>query len=242
MPNSSESTSLKQDYAMTEQEFGSVTFPESIYEPYVPSYFPSTNNIYPQFVEAESSFAQTQPFTPALNSALDSFYIDASHSRSPASTSSSAFQPWSQSKRRNRSLISPADSTSSEYGPFQTFSQDSLGYPTPNAEYYLHQDSFEGQAIMQELSGLTNIPQSAVGRIDLALFEESYLEVFWHTFHPVFPIMHKPTVNNNGTSPLVKALMVAIGAYHIDTEAARDVLRSTREICRKLMTKVSINH
>ena len=174
-----------------------------------------------------------------LPDAPPNFAYDFSGSRSPVSTSSSA-HIWStynsDSRRPSRNPFSPA-STEASLSPFGT----PFGGGAPNefvdnsADYFAAQDKCEDTIIQENLSNIIR-PQDNYGfQPHLANLDLRYLEAFWQHFDPLFSVINRFTFEASGTSPLVKALMVAIGAYHLDDPTAQNLALTLRETCSKLL-------
>ncbi|KAI9718654.1 MAG: hypothetical protein M1828_006662 [Chrysothrix sp. TS-e1954] len=196
---------------------------ESYYSPEVDSY---------NFYHSPAVFGSDEWLPP----------INISGSRSPASASSSVPKLWHPEGRQGfRSLVSPTGSDlSAPYTPYEPNSSGNLfdlattAFP---AMSFSDQDAFEEHSITSALSSIPHLPRFDDGRVYLGHFEERYLSAFWQYFDPIFSIIHKPTFDAGGSSELVKALMVAIGAQYLDDECAKLVSRTLRETCLKLLSK-----
>ena len=175
--------------------------------------------------------------------------MDPRGSKSPVSASSSIPRPWQppQGYHRLRSAFSPSGSDISGLSSFDTpalratslgaFDEVQAGVPhlpmsVPD------QDSFEQTMITRALATLPDIPRDTEGVVYFPSFEGRYLEAYWGNFHPMFSIMHRPSFDSFSTSPLVKSLMVAIGAQYFDDDEAQGVGRCLREACMKLLQRV----
>ena len=109
----------------------------------------------------------------------------------------------------------------------------------PGPAVFSELDTFEEQTILKELASLTFLPREPDGRVYLASIQGPYLDAYWHQFHPMFAVMHKPSFDTFNTSPLVKSIMIAIGAQYLEDEQSQTISRCLREICLKLLQRVS---
>lgn len=152
-------------------------------------------------------------------------------SKSPASATSSAPHPlWSQQY-------------DNAHGRSQTFSPTGTETSGPDFDpainYYEAQDHREDAIITTELGNILS-PQDTFGfQPHLASLDRRYLDAYWLYFDPVFSVMNRFTFEASDTAPLVKALMIAIGAYHLGDHAAQTLSRTLRETCSKLLHEVS---
>ena len=172
--------------------------------------------------------------------------IDFNGSYSPQSSSSTP-QIWQQPNRykRFRSECSPADSDTSGCTPL-----DQAAYPVdttlvsasqsfPEMIPFAQQDTYDEQTLTRELASIPNLPRDLTGQACFGALDQKYLTAFWHNFNPMFSIIHRPTFDAVGTSPLVKALMIAIGSQHFDDELSHNISRTMRETSLKLLQRVS---
>lgn len=176
--------------------------------------------------------------------------MDPRASRSPVSASSSIPQPW-QPPQANQQLRNAFSPSGSEFSGLSSFDTPTLGTTSVgvydgaqvNAPQlpmsFADQDAFELNQIHRSLETLPNVPRDAEGAAFLAGLEAPYLEAYWENMNPMFSIMHRPSFDSFSVSPLVKALMIAIGAHFLYDEEAQGVARCLREICTKLLHRVS---
>ncbi|KAF4637838.1 hypothetical protein G7Y89_g252 [Cudoniella acicularis] len=61
---------------------------------------------------------------------------------------------------------------------------------------------------------------------------DAYLNSYWQYFHPLFPIIHRPTFNS-ADDPLLCSAMVAIGTQYHNTPEARTKGSELNESCRR---------
>ena len=166
---------------------------------------------------------------------------DASRSKSPASATSSAPpiwpQPYDNISHRSRNTFSP---TSTEVS---TSSVPPSFVPPPDLgtsdNYFEAQDIREDAIITAELGTILSLQDTYGFQPHLASLDRRYLDAYWHFFDPVFSVFNRFTFEASDTSPLVKALMIALGAYHLGDQAAQTLSRNLRETCSKLLHAVS---
>jgi Fungal specific transcription factor domain len=63
------------------------------------------------------------------------------------------------------------------------------------------------------------------------------LECYWQHFHPLFPIVHRPTFFATKPSPLMAGAMVAIGSQYDTRPNAKEYSLALLEACWKLLAK-----
>lgn len=63
------------------------------------------------------------------------------------------------------------------------------------------------------------------------------LECYWQHFHPLFPILHRPTFFATKPSPLMSGAMVAIGSQYDTRPNAKEYSLALLEACLKLLVK-----
>ncbi|KAI9813254.1 MAG: hypothetical protein M1827_004196 [Pycnora praestabilis] len=63
------------------------------------------------------------------------------------------------------------------------------------------------------------------------------LECYWEHFHPVFPVIHQSTFADENSSPLLAAMMVAIGAQFSKTQHAKSYSFSMYQSCVRAFWK-----
>ncbi len=228
---------------------------ESPYAPAPISAFGSPRSDYSQLPIA------SHPYVPLsnlhYNSSTTSYTgewmsMDPIGSRSPASVSSSLPQAWHQADEfpRARIMLSPSGSEMSmlPYSLSQTQTAiphtefESLPPNLADGTMFSQQDAFEEAIIRAEL---TDTPGLLTGPDDLAYLDSChnrYIASFWKSFHPMFPIIHRPTFEGVGAPALLKALVVAIGAHFLQDQTAKSLARALRETCLKLVEKVVITH
>ncbi|KAL9083302.1 MAG: hypothetical protein Q9159_005865 [Coniocarpon cinnabarinum] len=169
------------------------------------------------------------------------YSYDFSGSRSPVSAASSA-QIWSQyngdSRRPSRNPFSPA-STEASLSPFSTpFGGSNVAsneMQDSSVEYFAAQDKCEDTIIQETLGNIIRAQDNYGFQPHLANVDARYMDAYWQCFDPLFSVVNRLNYENSGTSPLVKALMVAIGAYHLDYAPAQNLALALRETCSKLL-------
>jgi hypothetical protein len=68
---------------------------------------------------------------------------------------------------------------------------------------------------------------------------EQYLNNYWRLFHPAFPIIHRPTLRWIGSSPMLRAAMIAVEGQHSNDTNTKNSARRMHDRCIKLLEKVS---
>ncbi|KAI9881482.1 MAG: hypothetical protein M1830_000045 [Pleopsidium flavum] len=98
-------------------------------------------------------------------------------------------------------------------------------------------DGYEWTALRGVLStpaGLTLDKHGMVGTSAGSL--EDYLDCYWQHFHPLFPIIHRPTLFIKTPPPLLAAAMVAIGAQFSTRPGSNSYSTFMHEACIKLLS------
>lgn len=223
--------------------------------PYAPapiSAFGSPRSDYSQLPMA------THPYVPLANLPYNSsttsytgewMSMDPIGSRSPASVSSSLPQAWHQADEfpRNRIMLSPSESEMSMLPYSLSHTQAAIpltdleSLPAGLADHTMfnQQDTFDEAIIKAEL---IDTPGLFTGPDDMAYLDSChnrYIASFWKSFHPMFPIIHRPTFEGVGAPALLKALVVAIGAHFLQDQTAKCLARALRGICLTLVEKVN---
>lgn len=63
-------------------------------------------------------------------------------------------------------------------------------------------------------------------------------DLYWRHFHPLFPVVHRPTFFATKPSPLMAGAMVAIGSQYDTRPNAKEYSLACLEACSKLLLKV----
>lgn len=74
--------------------------------------------------------------------------------------------------------------------------------------------------------------------IDTVIWQDCF-ECYWQYFHPLFPIVHRPTFSTTTPSPLLSGAMVAIGSQFDTRPNAKEYSIALLEACLKLLAKRS---
>ncbi len=162
------------------------------------------------------------------------------HPKSPHS-SSSALSTWNEFEP-----IPPLNI----YGPpLQSVGTPTLDYiyhanraqmfPEPSVRVPLSElDGIEFHELRRQLAGSpgTIMDENGLVKVDHDKLLE-YLDCYWQRFHPLFPIIHRPTFS--GAPPLLTASMMAIGAQFSARPDAKLYANSLHQACSQLFTKVS---
>lgn len=176
--------------------------------------FESGYNTPEQGYQTYGQFQATSTFGAAQSWTTQSSSLYASHS--PASRDSTTPTPFG----RRPSLVCTqlrtpsSDMSHCDTGNAPFFSDPYVGASevdfTMLPEY---RDMFE----QDELVTPTSVPQAANfgpnqyhHRVDN---EQRYLEAFWRSVHPSWPILHKSTLDSVRAPPLLRAAMVTLGAH-----------------------------
>jgi len=65
-----------------------------------------------------------------------------------------------------------------------------------------------------------------------------YLDCYWRHFHPLFPVIHRPTFLGSTPPPLLAAAMIAIGAQFSTRPHSKSYSTFMHEACMKLLSTV----
>ena len=185
----------------------------------------------------------TNMFPMATSATADGFnqtVFDPTGSKSPASAASSAQYHWIQQqteRRRSSRIISPT-STSNSVSPFASSFLPNSEFDNA-ASYYEAQDNREDAIITTELGRVLSGHDEYGYRPHFANLDPRYLDAYWTFFDPIFSVVNRYTFEASDTAPLVKALMIAIGAYHYQDQTAQNLAHTLRETCGKLLQEVS---
>lgn len=95
-------------------------------------------------------------------------------------------------------------------------------------------------AELDEEEGTFLFPEESFGMRHITddLPFEHYLDNYWRHFHPSFPILHRPTFQRVGASPMLLAAMISIGAQFSNESFAKRRSRILHDRCLKLLKKV----
>ena len=114
----------------------------------------------------------------------------------------------------------------------QSVSEPSLPLPLSDL------DGHEWLVIRRELSsGPGIIPgDDGHGIFDTVRWQDC-LEYYWRHFHPLFPVVHRPTFFATKPSPLMASAMVAIGSQYDTRNDAKEYSLALLEAATKLLSK-----
>lgn len=113
-----------------------------------------------------------------------------------------------------------------------SYPMPSIPMPTPQDSYLIFPKTVQ-QREEEEQAFL--FPEQPFGMGADTYQFTNYLDNYWRLFHPSYPIIHKPTFDSVGGSPILKAAMLAIGAQYTDDAAAKAKSRTLHERCLKLL-------
>ncbi len=77
------------------------------------------------------------------------------------------------------------------------------------------------------------VVESDVGKLN------DYLDCYWQHFHPLFPVIHRPTFLASTPPPLLAAAIIAIGAQFSSRPHSKSYSTFMHEACIKLLSTVS---
>ncbi|PCH01301.1 Zinc finger, C2H2 [Penicillium occitanis (nom. inval.)] len=99
-------------------------------------------------------------------------------------------------------------------------------------------DGDEWYALRRELTSAPGVLSGDDGMeiIDTVKWQDCF-ECYWHNFHPLFPIVHRPTFFTTKPSPLLSGAMVAIGSQFDTRPNAKEYSLALLEACIKLLAK-----
>lgn len=99
-------------------------------------------------------------------------------------------------------------------------------FPDPMERRYVD------DSIMQELINL--IPSLATqvdfGKAEVVVF----LEIYWHSYHPQYPMLHRPSFSTKSAHPLLLLCMIMIGAHQSVCIPSNSSCNSVSETVRRL--------
>ncbi|KAF7623101.1 hypothetical protein AFLA_010410 [Aspergillus flavus NRRL3357] len=79
----------------------------------------------------------------------------------------------------------------------------------------------------------SNYPQFIELRIPPAPVLNAWVQLYFEHFHPMFPVLHKPTFSTSGSNPFLVLAVAAIGAHFSDIPGAQPCLRAMHELIRR---------
>lgn len=72
--------------------------------------------------------------------------------------------------------------------------------------------------------------------------EQRYLEAFWRSVHPAWPVLHRPTLDPSRTSPLLRAAMLTLGAHSTGHPIDSGNACILHKRCLKVIRKRTVHH
>lgn len=135
-------------------------------------------------------------------------------------------------------MIHPVGEPSSHLGvsciesQLTSFLEPTLPIPLSNL------DGDEWYALRRELTSAPGVLSGDDGMeiIDTVKWQDCF-ECYWQNFHPLFPIVHRPTFFTTKPSPLLSGAMVAIGSQFDTRPNAKEYSLALLEACIKLLAK-----
>jgi len=103
-------------------------------------------------------------------------------------------------------------------------------YPTPQENSPIHTTTDEYEALLEDQIYGSEAAKAAT---------RHYLDCYWTSFHPLFPVMHLPTFSEKEAGPLLTSAMAAIGAQYSREHSAGTTSRAIHEDCVRLLENVS---
>ncbi|KAL1852692.1 hypothetical protein Plec18170_005827 [Paecilomyces lecythidis] len=99
-------------------------------------------------------------------------------------------------------------------------------------------DGVEWFALRRELTSAPGVVSGNDGMeiMDTMKWQDCF-ECYWRHFHPLFPIVHRPTFFATKPSPLLAGAMVAIGSQYDTRHNAKEYSLALLEACLKLLSK-----
>lgn len=99
-------------------------------------------------------------------------------------------------------------------------------------------DGDEWFALRRELTSAPGVVSGTDGMeiVDTVKWQDCF-ECYWQHFHPLFPIVHRPTFFATKPSPLLAGAMVAIGSQYDTRPNAKEYSLALLEACLKLLSK-----
>lgn len=71
--------------------------------------------------------------------------------------------------------------------------------------------------------------------------KQNYINAYWRSFHPAFPILHKLTYQRKMPSPLLQAAIMAVGTHYSAEPHADGDAKVMQEKCNRLLANVSVD-
>ncbi len=100
-------------------------------------------------------------------------------------------------------------------------------------------DGYEWIALRRVLSTAAGLALDKHGMVEASVGKlEDYLDCYWQHFHPLFPIIHRPTFFVKTPPPLLAAAMVAIGAQFSTRPHSKSYSTFMHEACMRLLPTV----
>ncbi|KAE8415640.1 hypothetical protein BDV36DRAFT_285212 [Aspergillus pseudocaelatus] len=79
----------------------------------------------------------------------------------------------------------------------------------------------------------SNYPQFIELRIPPAPVLNAWVQLYFEHFHPMFPVLHKPTFSTSRANPFLVLAVAALGAHFSDINGAQLCLRAMHELTRR---------
>lgn len=101
-------------------------------------------------------------------------------------------------------------------------------------------DGYEWGALRGLFSTATDVKLDKHGVVEGDMGKlNDYLDCYWQHFHPLFPVVHRPTFLASTPPPLLAAAMVAIGAQFSTRPHSKSYSTFMHEACINLLSTVS---
>lgn len=196
--------------------------------------------------DMQSSIASSYAYAAPLgNKAEDSWAgFNPSRSLSPASFTLSPFMvPWSEFEPQ--SIFDMRSHPASDSTAPTSVSSPSLNGMSaveparPENLSLIDLDEQDRARIIEcDVASLSAMTTDPIGHATFWLLEDRYLPLFWDSFYPSFPVIHRPTFFSSTQVPiLLKTLMVAAGASFGKDADSRLVAQTLMRTCDELMKR-----
>lgn len=136
------------------------------------------------------------------------------------------------------SILQPVGEPSLRATPLDRSGTNTL--PEPSVPIPLSNlDGDEWFALRRELTSAPGVVSGDDGMeiMDTLKWQDCF-ECYWQHFHPIFPIVHRPSFFATKPSPLLAGAIVAIGSQYDSRPNAKEYSLALLEACLKLLSKV----
>ncbi|KAK9476784.1 fungal-specific transcription factor domain-containing protein, partial [Lipomyces japonicus] len=141
--------------------------------------------------------------------------------------------PWSPRIEEEQLVKLPPMRRVLEQANYSTLSSTSSANPTEGI------DDLSRKSIIDFLSlphDRPPFPEVDMGKFPDCKTLDSFLHLYFQNFHPVLPMIHRPTFRASTCPAILLATMVSIGASYSEIEGSNLFADSMSELCKRLIT------